>query len=424
MKTTLHRANAIRGVVRVPGDKSIAHRALVLGTIARGRHVIDGIPDSDDIRSTISCLEYLGAAIEPMPDACTLVRSGSPVSGQTLDAGNSGTTARLLSGLIAGHAIDATIDGDDSLRRRPMDRVAEPLRRMGAEISTAGDGKLPMTIRGRGLTGISYRLPVPSAQVKSALLIAGLFAEGETVVTENFPSRDHTERLLRAMSAPIQTEDGVVSVRGSLPLKAVTVKVPGDISSAAFFAAAAACLRHSEVCFPTTGVNPTRSGVFDVLREMGAAIELFNKEAFLEEPVADVIAKSGTPLTGITVSPDLIPAIVDELPVIAVVATQANGKTVVCGARELRCKESDRITAIVENLSRLGADIVELDDGFVVSGPCRLVGAEVSSYGDHRIAMAMAIAAIIAEGTTVIDQSEAVDVSYPGFFDDLKRLVG
>ena len=295
---------------------------------------------------------------------------------------------------------------------------------MGAAISTAGYGTLPMTIRGRGLSGVSYRLPVPSAQVKSAVLIAGLFADGETAVEESLPSRDHTERLLRAMSAPIQTEDGVVSVRGSLPLKAVTVKVPGDISSAAFFAAAAACLPHSEVCLPTTGVNPTRSGVFDVLREMGAAIELFNKEAFLEEPVADVIAKSGNPLEGITVSPDLIPAIVDELPMIAVVATQANGKTVVRGARELRYKESDRITAMVENLSRLGADIVELNDGFVVSGPCRLVGTEVSSYGDHRIAMAMAIAAIIAEGTTVIDQSEAVDVSYPGFFDDLKRLVG
>jgi 3-phosphoshikimate 1-carboxyvinyltransferase len=359
-----------------------------------------------------------------MPDGRTLVRSGPVVSGQSLYAGNSGTTARLLSGLVAGHAIDATIDGDDSLRLRPMDRVAGPLRRMGAEILTTPDGTLPMTIQGRGLSGVSHRLPIPSAQVKSAILIAGLFAKGETSIEESVPSRDHTERLLRAMSAPIRTEEGVITLKGPSSLKAVDVKVPGDISSAAFFAVAAVCLRHSEVCLPTTGVNPTRTGVFDILREMGAVIEQFNEEVFLEEPVADIIVKSGRPLRGVTITPELIPMIIDELPVIAVAATQAEGMTVVRGARELRYKESDRISAVVKNLSRLGADIEEFDDGFVVKGPCRLTGTEISSYSDHRIAMSMAVAAIIADGTTVIDRSEVADVSYPGFYTDLRRLTG
>jgi 3-phosphoshikimate 1-carboxyvinyltransferase len=280
-----------------------------------------------------------------------------------------------------------------------------------------------MAIRGGGLSGIHYSPPVPSAQVKSAILIAGLLADGETVVEENLPTRDHTERLLQAMSAPIRIEEGRVTLQGHFRLRPVDVKIPGDISSAVFFAAAAICLPDSEVCLPAIGVNPTRTGAFDVLGSMGAPVEFINRQSYLEEPVADIIAKTCN-LSGVTVSPELIPTLIDELPVIAVVATQAVGETVIRGAAELRHKESDRIAATVDNLSRLGADIEELRDGFVVRGPCRLTGTLVHSHGDHRIAMAAAIAALLADGTTIIEGSEAIDVSYPGFFDDMKGLLG
>ena len=418
----LQRADKIRGTIRVPGDKSIAHRALILGTIARGKQVVEGVPHAADVQSTISCLRSLGAFIEEMPDGRVLNLATDFTSGKKLDAGNSGTTARLLSGLIAGHSLYSTIDGDRSLRRRPMTRVTMPLAEMGAEVSTAEGGRLPMTIRGGNLKGIRYRLPVPSAQVKTTVLIAGLLAEGETTVEEGVPTRDHTERMLRAMSASIRTDDGSITVEGGRPLSAVHVKVPADISSAAFFIVAAICLPSSEIYLPTTGVNPTRTGLLSVLEEMGANIERVGGESYLEEPVSDLVVKSSL-LRGVTIDPKILPTLIDELPVLAVAATQAEGETVVTGAEELRYKESDRIAAIVDNLSALGADIEERDDGFVVRGPSRLKGNQVSSCGDHRIAMALTIAGLLAEGKTEITGSEVIDVSYPAFFNDLRSLL-
>lgn len=423
MNITLQPARTIRGEIRLPGDKSIAHRALILGAIARGDHTIEGLPGSEDIRSTVSCLERLGARIETRPGGLVRVRPGTYPSRAPLFAGNSGTTARLLAGLAAGRPAEVTIDGDDSLRRRPMERVADPLRRMGASITTAAGGTLPMTVRGGSLRAVVCRPTVPSAQVKTAVLIAGLFADGDTIVEEPLPTRDHTERLLRAMGAPIRAAEGVVALRGPVELRGVGVTIPGDVSSAAFFAAAAACLPDSEVVLRGVGVNPTRTGFLDTLSRMGARIDRENETRHLEEPAADIIARHAD-LRGISVSPEEVPGLIDELPLLAVVATQAEGETILRGARELRVKESDRIDAVVTNLLRLGARVEALDDGFVIRGPCRLRGARVFSFGDHRIAMAMAVAALLAKGETVIEGSETAAVSYPGFFDDLRKLLG
>lgn len=282
-----------------------------------------------------------------------------------------------------------------------------------------------MTIQGARLVGIDYRLPAASAQIKTAVLIAGLGADGATTVRESVPTRDHTERLLRAMGAEVRSSGGTVSVVGPAPLEGVEVRVPGDISSAAFFISAAACIPGSGIALPAVGVNPTRTGFIEILGRMGARIDISNETTYLEEPVADIAVRSDreTTLEGVRVPCERIPLMIDELPLLAVVATQSRGETTVRGAEELRVKESDRISTIVSNLSRMGADIVALDDGFVVRGPSRLKGAVVSSFGDHRIGMAMAVAALLAEGTTTIDGSEAAAVSYPGFFSDLEDLI-
>lgn len=416
----IDRTDSVRGTVRVPGDKSIAHRALILGSITRGKQVIEGAPRSADLVSTMSCLRSLGTFIEEMPDGRLLVLAKAFNASETLDAGNSGTTVRLLSGLLAAQPFTTTIDGDDSLRRRPMERVAEPLTQMGAEVITT-NGRLPMTITGGPLQSFHYRLPIPSAQVKSAVLLAGLHADGETVIDEPVPTRDHTERLLAAMGVPIERTAGRIRLHGGSIPRAVQVRVPGDISSAAFFIAAALCLDSSEIYLPAVGNNPTRVGLVSVLRSMGADIEEFNKARFLEEPIADFAVRSSK-LRGIRIGSDVVPSLIDEIPILAVVATQADGETIVSGAGELRYKESDRIETIVDNLRKLGADIEARPDGFAVRGPTRLTGASVSSHGDHRIAMALSIAGLFADGRTEIDFSDAVNVSYPGFFGDLRSV--
>jgi len=413
----LAHAEQIRGTLRVPGDKSIAHRAILLGAIARGKQVIEGVPASADVQSTISCLKTLGTFIEEMPDGRLLVLAKNLHGGMTLDAGNSGTTARLLTGLLAGQPFETTIDGDSSLRQRPMDRVAEPLSLMGARVS-ASQGHLPITIDGGKLRAIDYKLPVPSAQVKSAILLAGLRAEGATVIEETIPTRDHTERLLSAMSVPVTKNDNKILIRGGAIPRATQVRIPGDISSAAYFVVAALCVDRSEVFLPTVGVNPTRIGVIEALEEMGASVELINHGSFLEEPVADLVVQSSE-LRGISIGRERIPSLIDELPILAVAATQAKGETVISGAEELRHKESDRIAAIVDNLRLLGANIDARDDGFVVRGPTPLVGNKVSSFGDHRIAMAMAVAGLMADGQTEIEDSAVTKVSYPTFFNDV-----
>ncbi len=421
MNVTIQRADRLRGSVAMPGDKSIAHRALILGSLARGTQAITGLPASQDVASTAACLRSLGCAIEENGSGHVLVKPGAWQSGVRIDAGNSGTTARLLSGLIAGVGIDCTIDGDDSLRRRPMERVAAPLREMGASFETAPGGCLPMQIRGAPLQGITYRSPVASAQVKSAILIAGLNAQGRTTVVEKAPTRDHTENMLTAMSVPVEREGRSVSVAGTAELHAVHVTVPGDISSAAFFLAAASIVPGSEVVLRGTGVNATRCGVLDVLAGMGSAVSIDGEKMSAGERIADLIVRHAT-LHGTEIQGEIIPRLIDELPVLAVVASQAEGTTTVRGAAELRHKESDRIRTVVDNLSRMGADIEELEDGFVVRGPCSLRGATVSSYGDHRIAMAMTVAGLVADGETIVEDCGAVSVSYPEFFHDLKAL--
>lgn len=421
METIVQETGSLQGILRVPGDKSISHRALILGSIAKGKTTIEGLPDSADIMSTINALRSLGCFIEETADSTVLVLPHPFASGVTLHAGNSGTTARLISGLVAGCGLECVIDGDESLRRRPMARVADPLSAMGADIRTSSEGTLPMSIKGGELKGITHSLPVPSAQVKSAVLIAGLFAEGETTVCEPLPTRDHTERLLGFMGAEVEKNQNSIKIKGQTRLCGSWIKIPGDISSAAFFIVAGTCISGSEITIPCTGINPARTGLLEILGEMGASIEVLFADSYNEEPIADLIVRSST-LRGVEVRPDITPLIIDELPVLALAATQAEGETIVTGAGELRYKESDRINATVENLRILGANIEELEDGFIVKGPTRLRGARVASYGDHRIAMTMAIAGLLAKGKTCIEGSEAVSVSYPGFFRDLRML--
>jgi 3-phosphoshikimate 1-carboxyvinyltransferase len=426
---TVEHATRIAGTVAMPGDKSIAHRALIFGAMARGEQVIHGLPPSEDLASTAACLRTLGARLEELPDGGLRIKRDAWAREQLLFAGNSGTTARLLAGLIAGTGLDCTIDGDASLRRRPMARIANPLKQMGATIETAPGDRLPMQISGRGLRGITYRLPVASAQVKSCILIAGLHAEGDTTVIEERTTRDHTENMLAAMGVPIVRDplpggDGArITVSGGIPPNGTSVTVPGDVSSAAFFVVAAALLPGSEVRLPRVGVNPTRTGALQVLAQMGARLQFDRRSTSSGEPVAEIIVRGGE-LRGVEISGAIIPRLIDELPILAVAATQATGTTTVRGAGELRHKESDRIRETVRNLALLGADITELDDGFVVKGPCRLRGHTVSSGGDHRIAMALAVAGLVASDRTIIRDSEAVGVSYPGFFRDLGGLVG
>lgn len=422
MDVTIEPAKKLHGTIRVPGDKSISHRAAMLGTIARGTTVISNFLWADDCRSTLSCLRALGAEILER-DGSLVVHGRGPRLQEpagVLDAGNSGTTARLLSGILAGQPFAAEITGDESLRTRPMERVAEPLRAMGAGVDTRG-GRLPLRVRGGSLQGITYAPPVPSAQVKSAVLLAGLFAGGETTVIEQVPTRDHTERMLEVFGAPVTARPGQVSVRRS-PLQAVPVSIPGDISSAAFVLAAAAVLPGSEVTVTEVGLNPTRTGVLDVLRAMGADVTVRQDDVWSGEPVGTITVRGGE-LRGTSITGSLTARVLDELPVLCVVATAAAGTTEVADAAELRVKESDRIGALAEALRSLGGEAEERPDGLIVYGS-RLRGGRVSSRGDHRLAMALAIAGLLASGPVIVDASEAVEVSFPGFFRTLAALTG
>ncbi len=431
MNTTIKRADKLSGTVTMPGDKSIAHRALIFGAIASGRQRITGLPPSEDVASTISCLRTLGYEITGETNNLVEVSDKLPYQGGELDAGNSGTTARLLAGVICGQQVSALIDGDSSLRRRPMGRIIDPLRLMGARIEPGGNNCLPLRITPAPLTGITYPMPVASAQVKSAILLAGIYADGLTKITETKPSRNHTEVILRAMGVPIEyvsekaapgkTPLVTVSLTGGKSPSGIELTVPGDISSAAFFLTAGALVPNSEIRLPNTGINPTRTGALEALEQMGARIEMDKKCDNGGEPTAELVIQSSQ-LQGITIEGAMIPRLIDELPILAVAASQAEGTTIVRDAEELRYKESDRIAIIVQNLKRLGANITETTDGFVIEGPSKLCGGTVSSAGDHRIAMAMAVAGLVAEGEVQILNSGSVGVSYPGFFEDLQRL--
>ena len=423
MDQVVREAKTIAGRIRVPGDKSISHRALILGALAHGEIEITDLSPGADVHSTRRCLEALGANLTKEGGAVVIQGMGPEGLGEPtrpLDCGNSGTTMRLLAGVLAGRPFRSTLIGDASLSRRPMQRIIRPLRLMGARISAREDDFAPLTIEGGGLRGIHYEMEVKSAQVKSCILLAGLQAHGETVVVEPSPSRDHTERMLVDLGAPIAVEGRAIRIeRGELQARPITV--PGDFSSAAFFIAAAAALPGAEVVIENVGVNPTRTGLLEVLREMGADISLSNERAWGGEPVADITVW-GKELTAVEVGGEIIPRLIDELPVLFAIATQAEGETVIRDAAELRVKESDRIAAMAENLRRLGAKVKELPDGMVIEGPMRLKGAELEGFSDHRVVMACAVAALYAQGETIIHGAEWAEISFPDFFELLAEV--
>jgi 3-phosphoshikimate 1-carboxyvinyltransferase len=410
--------SGLHGEVRVPGDKSISHRAVMLGALADGITRIGNFLPANDCLATLDVVRGLGVKIEYSPEE--LLVHGRGIRGlqepiRPLECGGSGTTMRLMSGLLAGQPFYSVLGANAQLGKRPMDRVAVPLRAMGATILGRDGGRFaPLSILGGSLKGIRYDMPVASAQVKSALLLAGLFAQGTTSVVEPVPSRDHTERMLLAMGAHITADKNIVSIEPAEHLSSLDLRVPGDISSAAFLLAAAAVVPGSGVTVPGVGLNPGRVGILNVLRRMGATLYLHNERLDNGEPVADIEIAHG-PLHGTQISPEEVPGLIDELPILAVIATQAAGATAVRGAAELRVKETDRIATTVSELKRLGAKIEALPDGFVVEGPVRLVGAEVSSHSDHRLAMSLIVAGLAASGETVVHDTACIADSFPGF---------
>ncbi|SRR5690606_2778823 len=426
---TLDRA-VIRPVGRVfgspslPSDKSIAHRAALFAAVGDGTSDIINFPRSADPRSTLACISQLGIEIEEAGDELRIHGRGLhglSAPSAPLDAGNSGTTMRLLAGLLAGQTFDSTIQGDESLNRRPMERIAKPLRQMGASLHLT-EGHAPIRIEGgHRLHGITYRLPIPSAQVKSCVLLAGLYAKGPTTVIEESVSRDHTERMLGLSTLDFGGERRIMLDEGTT-ISARAWTIPHDFSAAAFFIVAAALAQEGEVRMEQVGLNPTRCALLDVLQAMGAEIEISNEAEYSGEQVGDLIVKPSQ-LNAISVEGDIIPILIDEIPILAVAATAAEGRTEIRGASELRVKETDRIRAMVDNLSALGADVEEFEDGFAIQGPATLMGTAVSSYGDHRIAMAMAVAGLIAKGETTIDRASCSGVSFPGFWEELSKVV-
>jgi len=421
------KASAISGNITVPGDKSISHRAVMFSSLAEGKAVISGFLPGADCLSTISCFKKMGVKIKQNGDRVIVESRGLDQleePHEVLDVGNSGTTIRLISGILSGLPFHSTLVGDESIAKRPMKRVVTPLRQMGAKIDGRQEGEYtPLSIRGGHLQGIEYRSSVASAQVKSAILLAGLRAEGTTTVYEPHLSRDHTERMLSSFGVEVQSFPGGVSIRGGQQLvQPKQIQVPGDISSAAFFLAAAAMIPGGSLTIKDVGINPTRTGIIDVLREMGADLELQQERVWNGEPVADIVVRHST-LKGIEIGGSIIPRLIDEIPIIAVLATQAQGRTVIRDAEELKVKETNRIDAMVTELKKVGAKIEATEDGMVIEGGAKLHGAECISYGDHRIAMAMAIAGTVSEGETIIQGDEAIYVSFPGFDDTLKQVL-
>ncbi|MDO9534476.1 MAG: 3-phosphoshikimate 1-carboxyvinyltransferase [Bacillota bacterium] len=414
------------GQIRVPGDKSISHRALILSSLVEGTMEIEGLLEAEDPLSTYKCLQELG--VEFNGDWNRLEVKGKGLRGlrepdNFLDAGNSGTTARLLLGVLAGQPFFSALTGDSSLRNRPMGRVTEPLKKMGASLDGRGSSTLlPLYVRGRDLTPLRYTLPVGSAQVKSALLLAALFTDGTTEIIDPFYSRDHTERMIQYLGGRMKRKNERILFETPLTLQARKIQIPGDISSASFFLVAAALAPRGELLIEEVGINPTRTGILDVLKEMGAGVKILNEREYNYEPVADLFIKSGAPLKGIEINAEIIPRLVDEIPVLAAAALFAEGETVIKGAGELRFKETDRLSALTLELRKMGALIEELPDGLVIKGKAGIRGACCSSQGDHRIAMSLAVAALFAQGETVIQGVETVQISFPGFFELLKKI--
>lgn len=409
------------GQIKVPGDKSISHRAVMLGSLANGVTEISGFLKGADCLSTIDCFRKMGIDIDINGENVTV--HGNGLRGlkkpdEMLYTGNSGTTTRLLCGILAGQNFDTSITGDASIQKRPMGRVVQPLSMMGAKIENE---YCPLYITGTKLHGIDYKMPVASAQVKTAIILAGLYADGETVIHEIEKSRDHTELMLSAMGADLTVDNLDITVKPTNDLTAVNVDVPGDISSAAFFLVLCAIMPNSQITVTNVGINPTRTGIIDVLKDMGADITLENVHTSAGETVANITVRSSS-LKGTTVGGDIIPRLIDELPIIAVAAVFADGQTVIKDAQELKVKETNRIRAVVDEFNKCGIDITETDDGMIINGGKSIHGADFKTYGDHRMAMSLTVLAQLADGESTLDDSDCACVSYPTFFDDFYKL--
>ena len=425
-KTLQYNQPSLQGEITVPGDKSISHRSVMFGSIAEGKTTVSGFLLGEDCLSTIDCFKKLGVDIEVNGTNVTIESPG--IDGwaepkEVLYTGNSGTTTRLMLGILSGTKLHTIMTGDASIGKRPMRRVADPLRLMGAQIAGRENGQFtPLAIQGGNLNAIDYTMPVASAQVKSAILLAGLRAKGTTIVREREVSRDHTERMLRQFGAEITVNDGVISFEGGQKLTGTHVFVPGDISSAAFFLVAGAITKNSRIVMHNVGVNETRDGIIEVLQKMGAKMNIKMDDEHAAEPTATITIETSE-LTGTTIEGAIIPRLIDEIPIIALLATQANGTTIIKDAEELKVKETNRIDAVVNELKKLGAHIEATDDGMIIEGPTPLHGASLKTYGDHRIGMMGAIAAIISEGEVELDDAECIAVSYPNFFEHVESLI-
>ncbi|WP_312498957.1 3-phosphoshikimate 1-carboxyvinyltransferase [Enterococcus sp.] len=420
----LVKATHLNGTIAVPADKSISHRSIMFGALANGTTTVRNFLRGEDCYSTLHAFQKLGVPISDDGETITIEGqgfAGLKAADSAIDIGNSGTTIRLMIGILAGQSFETTMYGDDSLNRRPMNRVMLPLREMGAHLTGDQDTEFPpITVTGNGsLRPITYAMPVASAQVKSAIIFAALQAAGTSTIIEKEASRNHTEEMIRQFGGEITTEGKTITVTGPQSLQGQEVIVPGDISSAAFFLTAAAIMPESQVTLTNVGINPTRTGILEVLEEMGAEMSIHDQDVQNQSATIDIRSSQ---LTAITISGDIIPRLIDELPIIALLATQAHGTTVIKDAEELKVKETNRIDATAEELQKLGADITPTADGLIIHGPTKLHGGQVSSRGDHRIGMMMQIAALLTDEDVELDRAEAVAVSYPHFFDDVTTL--
>lgn len=419
-------SKGLRGTIRVSGDKSISHRSIIFGSLATGETKVYDILRGEDVLSTIQVFRDLGVSIQDDGDVIRIQGVGFQslqVPTAPLDMGNSGTSIRLISGVLAGQDFSVTMVGDDSLSKRPMDRVAIPLRQMGVEIAGQGERDCP-PLHEKGthqLQPIHYRLPVASAQVKSALIFAALQAEGKSTIIEKEKTRDHTEDMIRQFGGEIQVDGKTIHIQGGQEFKGQTVIVPGDISSAAFWLVAGLILPDSVIKIENVGINQTRTGILDVIQEMGGDLTIDDRD---EKAVSASLTVKTSSLKGIRIDGELIPRLIDELPIIALLATQANGQTVIADAEELRVKETDRIQVVADSLNAMGANVVPTEDGMIITGPTPLHGADLETFGDHRIGMMAAIAALLVrDGNVVLDRAEAINTSYPSFFEDLETLL-
>ncbi|MER2172856.1 MAG: 3-phosphoshikimate 1-carboxyvinyltransferase [Psychrobacillus psychrodurans] len=417
---------SLEGAIRIPGDKSVSHRSIMFGAIAEGTTTVEGFLQSDDCLSTIDCFQKLGVEISIEGDKVNINSKGIThwkEPDEILYTGNSGTTTRLMLGILAGSSVSSVLIGDESIQKRPMRRVTDPLKQMNAKLIGRENGQFtPIAVEGTKLQAIHYTMPVASAQVKSAILLAALNANGETVVEEIETSRDHTEKMLEHFGANITVDNKTIRLLGGQKLNGTAVVVPGDISSAAFFLVAGAIVPSSKLTLTNVGLNPTRTGIMDVLQAMGASFKVNDAANSSHEEMGTIVIESSS-LVGTEIGGELIPRLIDEIPIIALLATQANGKTVIKNAEELKVKETNRIDAVVNELKKLGANITATDDGMIIEGPTTLHGGDILTYGDHRIGMMAAVASLITTEPVTIDNAGCIAVSYPAFFEDISSVI-